>query len=179
MFDWIPDYLHSNISLFVFVGAIAAGAAIGYYQYRQTVPPISQRLRIFLGSLRGFAIFLIVLLIFAPEITAVFQTNQSRHIALLIDQSASMGIRENGRSRMERALDISENLRSQIGDNARISIYAFDNDTVGYTTLDLDTTANGTDIGGSLRAILHRYEDLNAVILISDGNSTIGDNPLY
>ena len=146
MFDRIPSFFHSNISLFVLILIGIVAGLIAYYQYRRTVPPISQFLRIFLGILRGSAIAGILLLIFAPEITAIWQYSEKSKLALLIDRSASMGLEEGGESRLKRALGVSEEIVKQIADQVQTVIYAFDTDTMHLNSYDVDTTNLGTNI---------------------------------
>jgi len=179
MLEQIPSYFQINISFFIllFVGILSG--LFAYYQYRQTVPPISKFLRIFLGILRGSAIAFILLLLFAPEFTAIWQKAKSGKLVILIDKSASMGLVENNKNRLSRSLNISENLISRINNQVDISIFGFDTDTTQFKILTMDTSRLGTNIDKSLSSIIEAKKNVTDIVLITDGNFSLGDNPLY
>jgi hypothetical protein len=179
MFEQIPSYFQINISFFILLIVGVLSGLFGYYQYRQTVPPTSKSLRIFLGILRGFAFACILLLLFAPEVTAIWQKTKSGEIVLVVDKSASMGLVEKNQKRLTRALKIAQNLINQINDQAKIVIYGFDTDTTKFSNLAMDTSGLGTNINKSLRSIIESEKNVTDVVLFSDGNFSLGDNPLY
>jgi hypothetical protein len=90
-----------------------------------------------------------------------------------------MGIIENNRNRLDRALEIANQIIDQTEKETQTVIYGFDVDTMRYTNLSIDTTTLGTNIDKSLRSIISSEKTATNLILISDGNFSIGDNPLY
>ena len=179
MFDRIPTFFHSNISLFVLILIGIISGLIAYYQYRRTVPPISQFLRIFLGILRGSAIAGILLLLFAPEITAIWQYSEKGKLALLIDRSASMGLEEGGGSRFSRAVAVAGEIVTQPAGKVQKVSYAGDTDTIHLNSFDVDTTNLGTNIEKPINAITKSSDNIKDLILLTDGNYTEGNNPIY
>ncbi len=175
----IPSYIQLNISLFILLGLGITAAGIGYLFYRRTMPPLAQGWRITLGALRAFAVFLVLLLFFAPEVTLEWVYDQPRRIALLIDRSASMGISDsNGSARIGRAVQAAAVISDEIGSRAGLVRYAFDTDTVLLGEQSPDTTSFATDISAAIGKIsaTGKYD---AFILISDGNYSRGANPLF
>jgi hypothetical protein len=179
MFEHIPSYFQINISFFVLLLVGVFSGLFAYYQYRQTVPPISKFFRIFLGILRGSAFACILLLLFAPEFTAIWQKSKSGKLLFVIDKSASMGLEENDQNRLSRSLDIAGNLMGRVNNQIETGIYGFDTDTTQFKTLTMDTSRLGTNIDKSLSSIIETEKNVTDIILITDGNFSVGDNPLY
>jgi hypothetical protein len=179
MLEQIPSYFNINISFFVLLLVVILSGLFSYFQYKRTVPPVSKFLQITLSIIRGSAVACVLLLIFAPEITAIWQKSKSGQLIIAVDKSASMGLIENNRSRLERALELGDKVIDNAAGKAEIAIYGFDIDTAKVNNLDLDTTQSATNIDKSLQAILAKEKDATNLILITDGNFSIGNNPLY
>jgi len=179
MLDRFPSFFHTNLSFFVLILVGLTGSVLAYYQYRRTVPPVARNLRIFLAVLRGLAIAGILVLLFSPEITAVWQLKEKPRLALLLDHSASMGISEGGQQRLQRGMSAAEKIIDAAGAQTDISLYAFDIDTLHLSRLKVDTTQMGTDISHALSSVLQDQEPPADIVLVTDGNFTAGNNPLY
>jgi hypothetical protein len=179
MFESIPSYFSVNISTFILLAIFLVAIIISYLFYRRTVPPISKAWRIFLGSLRAISLAAVGLLLFTPELTLIWQRSEKINTIFLVDRSASMGIKERGITRIGRANALYQDLTKRIKQNAQVTLYAFDVDTSKIDQRFPDTTSTGTDIYHALEAIIKKEKNPDAVILISDGNFTSGDNPLY
>jgi hypothetical protein len=179
MFEQIPSYFQINISFFILLAVGILSGLFAYFQYRQTIPPISKFLRIFLGILRGSAVACILLLLFAPEFTAIWQKTKSGQLIIAIDKSASMGLVERNQNRLTRSLNIAGNLIDHAHNQAELVIYGFDADTMQFTDLAMDTSRLGTNIDKSLSSIIKAEKNATDIVLITDGNFSLGDNPLY
>ena len=179
MFEQIPSYFQLNISFFILLIVMAISGLLSYYQYRRTTPPIAKSLRIFLGILRGLAFTCVFLLLFSPEVKAIWQKKKLGELIIAIDKSASMGLVEKNQNRLERSLKIAGNLIDQINKRLKIVVYGFDVDTTKFQSLSMDTSGLGTNIDKSLRSIIDVEKNATDLLLISDGNFSIGDNPLY
>jgi hypothetical protein len=177
--EQIPSYFHTNISFFALLAAGILSGLFAFYQYKRTIPPIPPWLQIFLGITRGMAIAGIFLLLFAPEITAIWKIKESGQLIIAVDKSASMGIQENNQDRLTRALGVVENFLDFSEDQISTAIYAFDTDTMRTLNLDIDTTRFGTDIENAITAISNKERTATNMILLTDGNFTVGQNPLY
>ena len=179
MFEQIPSYFQINISFFILLLVGILSGLFAYYQYRQTIPPISRSLRIFLGILRGSAFACILLLLFTPEFTAIWQKTYSGKLVIAIDKSASMGLIEESQNRLTRSKKIAGDLIDLTKNQIEIVIYGFDTDTARFENLNMDTSRLGTNFDYSLSAIIEKEKNVADLILITDGNFSLGDNPLY
>jgi hypothetical protein len=175
----MPSYFALNIHLFLLLLILLIGGCAAYFYYRRTVPPISIGLAFSLGLLRGLNISLILLLLFRPEVTFLWNVTEKKKIALMVDHSASMSLVENGKRRLERALSIQNALSNEMKRLADVSTYAFDTNVSLLSNYVKDTTATGTNITESILDIITQYPDLDDLILLTDGNYTEGRNPLY
>jgi hypothetical protein len=167
------------------VVAIAASVGFSLWIYRQTLPPISKQLRFLLVSLRSASLFLIVLLLGEPLLSLLSRTTERPIVEILIDNSKSMTIHDR---RGDRKKTLGDVLRSPSFDRLRsigeVRYSLFDASFKTLTSLALDSvTANGegTDIGKALKRVKEATSTSNsqAVILLSDGNSTVGTSPVY
>lgn len=179
MSDLFPIYLQTNVSLFVILAAGILAFLSGFLLYRTTTPPVSIRLRITLGILRGLAAAAIFVLLFAPEITIVWDKSVPRQIVLAVDRSSSMGIEENGVTRVARANKIAGDLEEELSSFSQVLTYSFNTDTIAKTGLSADTTFGGTDLVHSLSTILNRHENADDLVILTDGRVTVGRDPLY
>ncbi|MBU1920683.1 hypothetical protein KKG66_07545 [bacterium] len=73
--------------------AIAA-IAFAFFVYRYTLPPVSGIRRTLLWILRGLALLLILLMVFEPVLSYLFDRTEEPSVALLVDRSASMAIQD-------------------------------------------------------------------------------------
>lgn len=173
-----------TISAFVVVLLLLAAVALSAFIYRHTVPPVSRAKRFTLIALRSAALFLLLLLLFEPLLRLVFVSRQRPSIAILIDNSKSMGISDRtGDRKMElHRLMSSPSLRA-LGTSADLRLYTFGARVRQATSLDdsLSLDEDATDISAPLRALAVDKEQTNihAAVLLSDGSYNIGQNPLY
>ena len=130
MTDIFPSHFHINIPFLVlFILAIIAGVAT-YYYYIKTIPPVSDKIRILLGLLRGSALFFILSLFFSPQLKLVWQNEEKPEIVFVIDRSASMGIADSNKKRFTEAKSIANDIQEQIQSTNLVSTYYFDTDTI-------------------------------------------------
>jgi len=178
MNEFIPSYFHLNIPFYVmFILAIVVSVYTFYY-YKKTIPPISDKLRLILGLLRGIALFLILSLFFSPQLKLVWQSESKPEVLIMVDKSASMQIKDNNQQRFTEALLISDYILEEIIATNVIHNYLFDVDTT--SNKDSITIGNlGTNIDLALKNVSTKHKNSNVIILISDGVITKGSNPLF
>jgi hypothetical protein len=177
--------LHLSFSfrvVFLFFAAVCS-VALSVFIYRITVPPISSTIRYCLISLRSIGLFLLVLLIGEPLLSLVTHSIDQPIVAVLVDNSQSMAMKDRIGHRDE---VLKKTLRSdawkQLGD--QVTYYLFDEKSRHLTAFSVDSlTLKGeaTDIAKALKEIKQASlsTNLQSVVLITDGNSTIGENPIY
>jgi len=90
-----------------------------------------------------------------------------------------MGLVEKNQTRLSRSLDIAGNLIEKTNNLVESVVYGFDTDTMLIENLSMDTSRLATNIDKSLRLIIETEKNATDLVLITDGNFSLGDNPLY
>jgi hypothetical protein len=178
-------HLSATMYLFLFPLAAVLAFAGSLYAYRFTVPPIPRGLKVVLLTLRALGLFLVFFLIGEPLLSLVRRAVEQPVVAVLVDNSKSMTIKDRTGERKEllfRTID-SPAMRS-LGSIGSALYETFDTKTHFPSALGIDSltlTGDGTDIAGALRGLRETAarRNLQCVLLLTDGNSTVGSNPLY
>ncbi|HTR34547.1 MAG TPA: vWA domain-containing protein [Bryobacteraceae bacterium] len=160
---------------------VAAAAALAWLirsRLAQAAPVMrSWRVWVIWGLQVILAAALLVLL-WQPAITIAQLRPQQNIIAVLVDDSRSMGITENGATRETQAVKALENgVLASLARNFQTRLYRFDDTLARIGTLtDLKPIAPSTRIGDSLKQLSDETSDLpiGAVILLSDGSDNSG-----
>ncbi|MEW6510395.1 MAG: hypothetical protein AB1428_05490 [Bacteroidota bacterium] len=160
-------------------------AVLSYFFYRSTVPAVPRRRRLALSILRGTALALLLALICEPLLRLVHVTSQRPVIAVLADNSASMGIADRtGNRRAALAALLHSTIPASAPDGAEVEYHAFGTTlgpSVSALPESLDCTDELTDLAGAIKSLARTREssDLKAVVLLTDGVYTIGENPIH
>src|SRR5690625_7238606 len=77
--------------LLVIIGIVAA-ASFAYWSYSRTTPTIPTTRRVLLGGLRGLTLVIVLFLLFDPVFRRVEVRQEPPIVAILADNSASVGI---------------------------------------------------------------------------------------
>jgi len=179
MNEIIPKYIFLNIPVFILIILAFVSGIVSYLYYKKTVPPVSFNYRIVLAIFRGVAIFLILLLLFAPNIKLIWSKNFKPTIVIAADQSASMKIIDNNVPRINRVNAIYNDLKNEIESDYNLISYSFDVDTglINPDSIAVGNLATNPDL--SISNILKKNPNIDALILITDGIVTEGRNPLF
>jgi len=179
--------LHFSLSfraVFVFIAGICSIAA-AVFVYRTTVPQVSSIKRIILISLRSLVLFLLFLLIGEPLLSLIRRSVDPPVIAVFVDNSQSMAIKDKTERRDENLKSILKSaVWQQIDKDGKVDYSLFDGEVRNLRAITEDSlTLRGeaTDIAKVFKSIKRTYaaSNLQAIALITDGNSTVGMNPLY
>jgi hypothetical protein len=132
-----------------------------------------------LAILRGVGLSLLILALFEPFAGLVLGVEQKPLIPVLIDTSGSMSVGDVPPNRLSAALNaLDEGLLESLKGKAETTLISF-SDVPSIATESLCPVGAVTNIGGSIRdldGILGR--DPSALVLITDGNSNVGENPI-
>jgi hypothetical protein len=135
------------------------------------------RAAVALETLRMGIVTLLVVTLFRPEMVQTIERKDSPEIAILIDGSKSMVTRDvRGESNvLSRAAWLTD--RRTNGFDAPLSAMG----KVFYEVFSRSPTNSnpeaGTDIAGALEDTLRRYNQLRAVLILSDGDWNLGGSP--
>lgn len=153
--------------------------------YRGVEPDPGTPLRGVLVGLRTLGIAALLLMLFEPLLRLTMSVTTTPHVAIAIDVSKSNGMRDRSgeRAPVTRKVigELQEKLRDRGYTNADVVVF---DDVVRDTTLEASSVefkGFRTDLGNVVRGMANRGEtrDYGAVILITDGNATSGDNPMF
>ncbi|MGD1043933.1 MAG: hypothetical protein ABR936_01260 [Bacteroidota bacterium] len=129
--------------------------------------------------------FLLFLLLGEPLLSLITHSVGQPIVAILVDNSQSMAITDRIGRRDEMLKSIlRSDIWKQISNDGRLAYSIFDTKVRSFTAITDDSLTfkgEATDIAEALKSVKQTFvsSNLQAVVLITDGNSTIGMNPLY
>ncbi len=98
----MPEFhLSFSLRLIFFFLAAAGSIAFSFFVYRITVPSISSSLRYGLVALRSSALFLLFLFFGEPVLSLIVRSVYPPVVAVLVDNSGSMTIKDRSGRRQE------------------------------------------------------------------------------
>jgi hypothetical protein len=172
--------LSFQIPWYVFLIAAAFGAAISFFVYRSTVPPVSPSKRYLLIVLRGLSLILLILALCQPVLKLTRRSALPPAVAVLVDNSLSMSLTDGAgnREQLLRSM-ISGKTLSELSLAAHMELFTFSPSLRGVNKDSLRLDGTSTDIASALRSLKNKsLPQLKAVLLLSDGNYNTGENPL-
>ncbi|HLK69597.1 MAG TPA: glutamine amidotransferase [Bryobacteraceae bacterium] len=129
-------------------------------------------------SLQTLLAALILVLLWQPAITVAELKPQQNIIAVLVDDSRSMSIPENGTTRQAQAVQVLQNgVLTSLNRSFQTRLYRVDESAARIDSLDkLKAGAPSTRLGDSLKQLSDETSDLpiGAVVLLSDGGDNSG-----
>jgi len=173
-------FLSFQISWYVFVLAALVGAAISFFVYRYTVPPVSPAKRYLLTVLRSLALLLIIFALCEPLFKFTRHSTSPPVVAVLVDNSLSMTLADDAGNREQklRSLLSSKDLQ-RLSSASKVVFYSFSSSLRENSVDSLRFNGSTTDIGSALGSLKKKsIPQLKAVLLLSDGNYNSGENPL-
>ncbi|MFT7065747.1 MAG: hypothetical protein ACJAUO_001322 [Sediminicola sp.] len=163
--------MQTSSVLFVLLAALLAFAIVLVQYFYKTKG--SRKLKIVLSLLRFFAIFGVLLLLINPKFTKTDYDLERANLVVLVDNSTSL--REiNKNTNIDSLLKkVTEN--SSVLDLFNLQAFSFGNALEALDSLNF--TQKTTNIAKALSSINTVFDNSNtAVILISDGNQTVGED---
>ena len=141
--------------------------------------PVMRGWRVWLiWSLQTLLAALLLVLLWQPAITVAELKPQQNIIAILVDDSRSMAITEDGVTRQAQAIAALQNgVLAKLNGSFQTRLYRVDDVPARIDSLkDLKPTAPSTRIGDSLKQLSEETSDLpiGAVVLLSDGDDNTG-----
>ena len=132
----------------------------------------------FIWGLQTLLAAMVLVLLWQPAITVAELKPQQNIIAVLVDDSRSMGISENGLTRQAQAVNSLQNgVLASLNRSFQTRLYRVDAVPARIDSLkDLRPAAPSTRIGDSLKQLSEETSDLpiGAVVLLSDGDDNTG-----
>lgn len=163
---------------------VAFCLVLTYFYYRRTNPPIEPRKKFLLAGLRFFALLFLFFFFAEPVMNFISNKFIKPKIAVVVDNSASMKLKwinVDKFSQITSALDNSGLLEFT---KYPIDFVKFDRDIHFFDKFSVDSLkfdGEETNLALPLRRIfdLKQSENIQAIVLFTDGINNSGDNPLY
>jgi uncharacterized membrane protein len=193
MFEFFFKYPRSvyERGQFAFLGAwpkwmlvaliLAAGAVLAWLiraRLKEAAPNMRGWRTWIVWGLQTLLAALVLALLWQPAITVAELKPQQNIIAVLVDDSRSMAISENGQTRQAQAVKVLQNgLLDSLNQSFQTRLYRIDSAPKRIDSLsDLQANAAATRIGDSLKQFSDETSDLpiGAVVLLSDGGDNSG-----
>jgi hypothetical protein len=148
-----------------------AAAAVGVYYYRRSYPPLSKVRRFSLAILRGIATLLLGILLLEPLINIQSDRVTKSRLAVLVDDSPSMGIAAGNLPRIQLADSLISQALSEAGGGYDIFTFSGGADKTKKLPGTGDLSGDATSISKALRSIetVRNFSDYGALLLVTDG----------
>jgi len=177
---WIDIQSHNLILL---VSIVVVSVVLAFLSYRFTLPPLSTKKRIFLLVLRWLALFCLFLVLSEPLLGITKKSLEKPIIALLLDSSKSMNIKDKSLSRKDVLQGLLEEKSfKDLMPQTELYAYLFSDSLTPFDLSKQIPPFNGeaTSIGNNLEKLKDGLKDkqLSAVILLSDGANNSGADPV-
>ena len=165
--------------LVLLILAAAAGLAWLIRSHLARAAPVMRSWRAsVIWGLQTLLAALLLVLLWQPAITVAELKPQQNIIAVLVDDSRSMAISENGFTRQAQAVKaLQSGVLTSLNRSFQTRLYRVDNVPARIDSLkDLRPDAPSTRIGDSLKQLSEETSDLpiGAVVLLSDGDDNTG-----
>ncbi len=152
---------------------LAAGLTYLGYQLFWKDKELSKPTVIGMAALRFLLLFLVSFLLIQPVIESLERKVEKPVIAVLVDNSASMTLKQDSLRLTEQVSQLEFDLANKLGENAEVKVYRFSN---GITSGQLDFDGKSTNIGEAISNTETIFDGANlaGVVLVSDGISNEG-----
>ena len=180
LFSRIQLSISPNLPLFIIIAILSI--IFTFFIYRRTNPIVNNFTRWLLILFRVSALFLLLFCIFEMTIGYMYERTKNPSLAIAIDNSASMNIKDSNGQRADIINKVlSSNELKSLTNTFNLNYYTFSSQAkpFHYDTDSLNYISDETNITKSLQLIKGQLADQNlaGIILLSDGNYNSGGNP--
>jgi len=178
--------LGASVNAATISGGLVLIILLVWVLYRKTTTSVSVRIRMFLILLKSTALVILFICLLQPMLTTSKLIPQKRTIAVLVDNSRSMTIRDAGgkQSRGKRASRLvfdKNGLRDRFEENFRLRVYRVDSSTHPISgPEDLSFKGNVTSLARGLKYVGEALKGLplSGIVLVTDGGDNSNEDPL-
>ena len=161
-------------AIWFFIAFVLSGS-LGYYQYYYRVKKLT-KVSFLLVIIRSLVFFLLMLVLLNPSITKESIINQKAKLSVLVDNSSSITFFK--KDSLVHAILQNFKTHKKLNKRFDINYYSFGNLFQQSDSFSFDE--NQTDISMPLERISKIQKNAsNAIVLLSDGNQTIGNDYQY
>lgn len=182
------EFLSAHRTIWLLLSPIAIAIAI--WVYYGTLAPLERPTRAVLRVLRSLAFLLVLFALAEPVLTLVLPEPGKPGIAILTDRSSSMrfpGDDPTYKRRVDEADDIEKKMVERLHGRFRLDRFGFGTSITRESEGGRNPEGTGapdpdgnTAVGDAIRSLASRQgsRPVGAVILLSDGASTVGSDPV-
>lgn len=161
-------------AIWFFIAFVLSGS-LGYYQYYYRVKKLT-KVSFLLVIIRSLVFFLLMLVLLNPSITKESIINQKAKLSVLVDNSSSITFFK--KDSLVHAILQNFKTHKKLNKRFDINYYSFGNLFQQSDSFSFDE--NQTDISMPLERISKIQKNAsNTIVLLSDGNQTIGNDYQY
>ena len=177
--------LSFNVNIFLLLLLGILSFLFSLFIYARTVPPVPPRLRWILITLRALGVFLILTILFEPILKFIHHEKKPPAVTILIDDTKSMTLVDRGGDRASIARNFLNNIDvEQLQQKFKVYFVQFSRPNrfpESYSPDSLAFAGDATNLAQSLNdlAVQSEQRNIQAVVLITDGNYNVGQNPIY
>lgn len=166
--------MNTSTILLIFLALLVAGGLAFYqYLYKNTN---KSKTTLFLTLLRFLTVFSILLLLINPIISRKTYESTKTPLPILVDNSESIAVLKQQNASKELYQKLLDN--NKLKDKYDVQLYSFDNDF--YSEKLFDFKGKQTNIHKVSQNLKQLYRNQNfPIVLLSDGNQTIGSDYVY
>ena len=166
--------MEKYVAIWFFIAFVLSGS-LGYYQYYYRVKKLT-KVSFLLVIIRSLVFFLLMLVLLNPSITKESIINQKAKLSVLVDNSSSITFFK--KDSLVHAILQNFKTHKKLNKRFDINYYSFGNLFQQSDSFSFDE--NQTDISMPLERISKIQKNAsNAIVLLSDGNQTIGNDYQY
>lgn len=173
------SFSHGYAWLYILLCVLALGLSV--VTYNNTIPMISSTRRNVLICIRTLALSLLLILLFEPLLRFIESSTTKPKVAVLIDNSRSMHMKDRSGNRGDVVNPLLKNVVDKLGTNAHYFQFGESVALLQNAKIDsLKFADERTDIAGALQWVsnISQTDGYSTVLLISDGNYNTGENPI-
>ena len=180
MFGYENIHLNLNFSLVYFLIALLLLLAYTFFIYKYTIPQVSKFQKSVLIFLRTLALLLVIFMIFEPILSLSKKIIIEPLNLVFLDDSRSMKFND-GTQRDSAAIDFTNNImESGKIPNTELLNFGINVKPLSKDSLNkIDFNEGSTNFEDIFSSVEKKDADISSITIISDGEYTTGNNPLY
>jgi hypothetical protein len=162
-----------TVTFFYILFALVLSLSVAFFQYYYKVKN-KLKVTIILFVLRTLSLFLLILLLINPVIEKVVIENEKPIVSILVDNSKSISFFKEEKNTADFIRKIRDN--KSLRDKFTVEEYKFGSKLTSLDALSFDE--KNTNISEAIFEVnqLHNASKLATIVLLSDGNQTLGNN---
>ncbi|GAB4377128.1 MAG: hypothetical protein Kow0042_24380 [Calditrichia bacterium] len=154
---------------------------LALFYYRKTLPPLSRYRRWFLILIRSLTLIIVLFILLQPILTLILEHQDPPLVAVLVDNSRSMLIEDGSGIRADSVRFLLNHINGDnFSDSLQFRLFRFDRQLRSFQFDSLTFEGKQTNISRALQEVADSLSEnnLQAVVLISDGQFNQGPSPL-